>query len=336
MTGNQLLPAESEQLSSEVHRAFGRLADLVGIGPAGVTRLQRAQEKITEPHDDHHHVVEVVSHSSGEAAHGFHLLSLADLFFGPPAFREVLNIHRIVRHLSRFVSDGGGIDQGRENSPVPVQPLGLPNLVPAGIVERVHPGKVGRPSRQLTHRFAAQLLDRPAVHRGERRVDALDGPSICNENRNAPTGVLEDPGPPLQLFADFHALTDVTPHPDDTRDFTIRTMYRGERGLHVTQTALRAEGPFICDSLACDRTLVCRLVQGRVFSENFSGSASNEMAGIDALSLQPAAKDVDTTLVRVQSKDDVVDRLEQLAETLLTHEQWLAFDAAGLFPGKTD
>ena len=89
LAGDDPLPPEAQELTGEMHRPLGRLPDLARVRPAAVLALQRAQQEIAEPHDDRHHVVEVVGDAAGEPPDRLHLLRLAHLLLGLDPLRDV-------------------------------------------------------------------------------------------------------------------------------------------------------------------------------------------------------------------------------------------------------
>ena len=74
-----LLASEGQQLAGEVGGAVGRLADLDKVGMERLGRVHLVEGHLRVPEDHPQHVVEVVGHAAGQAAHRLHLLGLLEL-----------------------------------------------------------------------------------------------------------------------------------------------------------------------------------------------------------------------------------------------------------------
>ena len=110
-----LLAAEGEQLAGQRRGAFGGAGDF--LGRAAKMRLvpETFEEKFRVSGDHHQEIVEVVRDPAGQAAHGLHLLRLAQLLFQGAAlgdiFREEFEDHAFftaVDHGTPRDSNHGG------------------------------------------------------------------------------------------------------------------------------------------------------------------------------------------------------------------------------------
>src|SRR5690349_12925629 len=159
---------------------------------------------------------------------------------------------------------------------------------------------------------------------GERWIDAFDGAAIGAHDRHTPSGVLEDPGPALELFPDLDPLSDVSSNSADSGDLAVGTMQRRQRGLHVAEPILRLEGPLVGDALSGQSTRVCCLMHRRLFRSNdLSNRSPDEGCGLDSFPLEPAPEGMHAALIPIQPEHDVVDRFNELTERLFSRQQLL-------------
>ena len=124
-----------------------------------------------------------------------------------------------------------------------------------------------RPTRsgEIGHRPAPQLIHRPAVHQGKGGIHALDGLSVGADDGHPPAGMLEDPGPPLQLPSRLHPEGDVAPYADDAGYLAAGAAEGRKRGLHVVNATAGTKYPVIGDRFTRQRGAVGLLVNRRGF-----------------------------------------------------------------------
>jgi hypothetical protein len=91
---------------------------------------------------------------------------------------------------------------------------------------------------EIGHQRTTELVYRPSVHQRESGIDAFYGTSISADNGNTPAGMLEDPGPSLQLPAGFHPLSDIPANTHNPRYYASGISQGREGGLHVMHRPL--------------------------------------------------------------------------------------------------
>ncbi len=89
LRGGELLAGEGEELAGDVRGPGAGPDDLLDLGAAGVVLLQAPEQKLAEPDDAGHHVVDLVRHAAGEPARRLHPLGPAQLLLHPFALGDV-------------------------------------------------------------------------------------------------------------------------------------------------------------------------------------------------------------------------------------------------------
>ena len=107
----RLLPAEGHELANQASRPVRPLSAFLRFWRGWDFRGQFFQENLAMAHDDRQQIVEIMGEPSGEAADGFHFLSLPELLFALPE-----GIFRPASFQS-FVEIAQGSFDGRCKSP---------------------------------------------------------------------------------------------------------------------------------------------------------------------------------------------------------------------------
>src|SRR5579864_8274570 len=133
----QLLSAEGQQLPGQGRSAVGGKLNGAALLEQRARRIQLRQNDLCIATDDHQQVVEVVSHTTGQASNGFHLLRLAELILERTAVGHILgdgfqNVRRLIG-----AADGASTDAHGNRAAIFAFPLHFESIEPSRTAEFV-------------------------------------------------------------------------------------------------------------------------------------------------------------------------------------------------------
>jgi hypothetical protein len=114
------------------------------------------------------------------------------------------------------------------------------------------------------------------------------------------------------LLLRFDAGRDVAPDPHDAGDGPVGAPQRRQGVEHVPRPVAGRKRPFVGDRLPRQRTQAGALVHGGCGgAENFPGRPAEKLPGEEPFPLQPAAEEIDASLLRIELENDVIYGLDQ-------------------------